>query len=166
MEQLQDEVRKYLQHDPTNYGKVAKRMYNIFRLTGRYEEAAFLRELFDEPTTMLYQVWALILTIEDAFKPGASIPLDSLLAQCDQLILAVVDALEGVQEVEVVRHLLKLRDSLSRQKIGQALSAPAEAARDEVINVVNNFFYDKLSAMPAIRAYMEMMRHSGSPGQV
>jgi hypothetical protein len=42
---------------------VAKRLYNIFRLTGRYPEAAFLRELFDEPATMLYQVWSLIRTI-------------------------------------------------------------------------------------------------------
>jgi len=153
--QLQNEVRNYLTHDPANYGKVAKRMYNIFRLTGRYEEAAFLRELFDEPTTILYQVWSLIQTIEDAFTPSASIPLDDLLAQCDQLILDVVQALEGAEETEIVRQLLRLRNALSRQQIGQTLDAPAEAARDEVINAVNNFFYEKLTALPAIKAYME-----------
>jgi hypothetical protein len=48
VQQLEKEVRKYLGKG-ANYGKAAKRMYNIFRLTGRYEEAAFLRELFDEP---------------------------------------------------------------------------------------------------------------------
>ncbi|MBN1262415.1 MAG: hypothetical protein JXB35_17175, partial [Anaerolineae bacterium] len=37
---LEGQVEKYLQTAPANYGKVAKRMYNIFRLTGRYEEAA------------------------------------------------------------------------------------------------------------------------------
>src|SRR5674476_504387 len=57
--QLEHEVEKYLKKDPRNYGKVAKRMYNIFRLTGRYNEAAFLRELFDEPATILYQVGSL-----------------------------------------------------------------------------------------------------------
>ena len=41
--------------DPANYGKVAKRLYNIFRLTGRWQEAAFVRELFDEPAALLYQ---------------------------------------------------------------------------------------------------------------
>ncbi len=46
--QLEHEVNKYLTKD-INYGKAAKRMYNVFRLTGRYEEAAFIRELFDEP---------------------------------------------------------------------------------------------------------------------
>ncbi len=72
VKQLEHEVNKYLTKD-VNYGKVAKRMYNIFRLTGRYEDAAFLRDLFDEPTTMLYQVWSLIRTIDDAFKPGTEI---------------------------------------------------------------------------------------------
>ena len=69
VEQLEHEVHKYLTKD-VNYGKVAKRMYNIFRLTGRYEEAAFLRELFDEPATILYQVWSLIRTIDDAYSSG------------------------------------------------------------------------------------------------
>ena len=130
-------------------------MYNVFRLIGRYEEAAFLRELFDEPATMLYQVWSLIRTIDDCFKPGASISGDTVLSQADNLILAVIKALEGDQETEVVRYLLRLRDSLSRQQVGQELSAEAEAARAEVINIVNNFFYERLTAVPEIRAYME-----------
>ena len=77
--QLEKEVRKYLTKD-VNYGKVAKRMYNIFRLTGRYDEAAFLRELFDEPATILYQVWSLIRTIDDTVKPGSSIKMEYVLA--------------------------------------------------------------------------------------
>jgi hypothetical protein len=152
---LEREVHKYLAADPANYGKVAKRMYNIFRMIGRYEEAAFLRELFDEPTTVLYQVWSLIRTIDDAFQPGASIPLENLLAQTDHLILAVIDALEGDKETEIVRHLLRLRDALSKQHVGQTLGGPAEAARAEVINIVNNFFYEKLTALPSLKAYME-----------
>jgi hypothetical protein len=152
--QLEKEVNKYLTKD-INYGKAAKRMYNVFRLTGKYEEAAFLRELFDEPTTMLYQVWSLIRTLDDAFEPGASIPLDEILKQADQLILAVIRSLEGEQESEVVRYLLRFRDILSRQESGQTLTAEAEAARAEVINIVNNFFYDRLTAVPPIKTYMD-----------
>ncbi len=153
VEQLEKEVHKYLTKSP-NYGKAAKRMYNIFRLTGRYEEAAFLRELFDEPTTMLYQVWSLIRTIDDCFTPDSSISPEYVLAQADQLILAVIKTLEGDQETEIVRMLLRLRDSLTRQAPRQELTSEAEAARAEVINIVNNFFHEKLSAMPAINAYM------------
>jgi hypothetical protein len=155
--QLEKEVHKYLTKD-VNYGKAAKRMYNIFRLTGRYEAAAYIRELFDEPTTMLYQVWSLIRTIDDCFKPGSSISLDNVLAQADNLVLAVIDALEGDQEVEIVRYLLRLRDSLTRQRSGEELTREAESARAEVINLVNNFFYEKLSAVPSIQAYMAQVQ--------
>lgn len=152
--QLEKEVNKYLTKD-VNYGKVAKRLYNIFRLTGRYGDAAFLRDLFDEPATMLYQVWSLIRTMDDAFMPGSGITQDQLLSQADQLILAVIRVLEGNQEEEIVRLLLRLRDTLSRQDQAQGLSAAAEAARAEVINLVNNFFYDKLTAVPTIKEYMD-----------
>jgi hypothetical protein len=154
--QLEKEVQKYVTKDP-NYGKAAKRMYNIFRLTGRYHEAVYLRELFDEPTTVLYQVWSLIRTIDDTFKPGGSIPLETILAQADRLILNVVDVLEGDKETEIVRILLRLRDILSKEKHGQELSPQAEAARAEIINLVNNFFYEKLTGLPPIKAYMETL---------
>jgi hypothetical protein len=152
--QLEKEVNKYLTKD-VNYGKAAKRMYNVFRLTGRYEEAAYLRELFDEPTTMLYQVWSLIRTLDDSFVPGSEISIDHILAQADELIVSVIDTLEGDQETEIVRHLLKLRDSLSRQKSTDYLSSEAEAAREQVINIVNNFFYKNLTSIPTIKAYMD-----------
>ena len=154
VEQLEHEVNKYMTKD-VNYGKVAKRLYNIFRLTGRFEEAAFLRELFDEPTTMLYQVWSLIRTIDDVSHPGTEMTTERLLTQADHLIMAVVQALEGEEEAEIVRLLLRLRDELSHHEMGQALDAAAEAARAQVINVVNNFFYEKLTGMPQIKAYID-----------
>jgi hypothetical protein len=158
--QLEHEVSKYLTKD-VNYGKVAKRMYNIFRLTGRYEDAAYLRDLFDEPTTMLYQVWSLIRTMDDADNPGSGITMDQLVEQADQLILAVIKVLEGDQEAEIVRLLLRLRNALSNQEHEQVLSVAAEAARSEVINLVNNFFYEKLTAIPTIKAYMDGVSSTG-----
>lgn len=152
--QLEKEVNKYLTKD-INYGKAAKRMYNVFRLTGRYEEAAYLRELFDEPTTMLYQVWSLIRTIDDSFSPGSAISMDVVLSHADELIISVITALEGDQETEIVRRLLKLRDTLTRQDTTDELSAETEAAREHVINIVNNFFYEKMNSIPTIKAYMD-----------
>jgi hypothetical protein len=161
VEQLEHEVQKYLTKD-LNYGKVAKRMYNIFRLTGRYEEAAFLRELFDEPATILYQVWSLIRTIDDAYSSGSSISQDELVAAADRLIMDVIKALEGEQESQIVSHLLKLRDALSRPEAGKSLTAEAEAARAEVINIVNNFYYTRLTGMPAIKVYMDGFGPAGT----
>ena len=87
--------------------------------------------------------------------PGSGISLSQILSHADQLILQVVDALEGEQETEIVRHLLRLRSSLSQEGDRERLSAASDAARAEVINIVNNFFYEKLTAMPTIKAYIE-----------
>lgn len=152
--QLEHEVNKYLTKD-INYGKAAKRMYNVFRLTGRYEEAAFIRELFDEPASMLYQVWSLIRTMDECSRPGSSIAVGSVRAQADELILSVISALEGDEETAVVRHLMKLRRSLDHVETGQALTSEAENARAEVINIVNNFFYEKLTGLPALKLYID-----------
>lgn len=152
--QLEKEVNKYLTKD-LNYGKAAKRMYNIFRLTGRYEEAAFVRELFDEPATVLYQVWSLIRTIDDVFDETSSIPLEAMQEQADKLILSVVEALEGEKESEIIRYLLRLQRSLSQREMGEGWKAQVEAARAEVINLVNNFFCERLTALPSIQAYID-----------
>lgn len=159
--QLEKQVRAYVTKD-RNFGKAAKRMYNIFRLTGRYGDAAFLRELFDEPATVLYQVWSLIRTIDDCFHPGSSVQIDYMLAQTDQLILAVVKVLEGAEEQEIVRELLQLREILAREHQGEPLSGRAEAARAEVINLVNNFYYDRMSGVPSIKAYMDEVAGAAS----
>jgi hypothetical protein len=155
--QLEKEVYKYTVKSP-NYGKAAKRMYNIFRLTGKYIEAAYLRELFDEPTTILYQVWTLIRTIDESFQPGSMIEPATILGQADKLIIGVVDALEGEQETEIVRRLLRFKELLAENVNKGELSPQAEAAREEVINIVNNFFYEKLTGIPQIQEYMDSMK--------
>lgn len=156
--QLEKEVYKYLTKD-VNYGKVAKRMYNIFRLTGKYSEAAFLRELFDEPATILYQIWSLIRTIDDAYVPGSSITNEQMVASADNLILEVIRALEGDEETEIVKHLLNLRSALAQPEARDQLTIEAEAARGRVINIVNNFFFERLAAMPTIKEYMNEVQN-------
>jgi len=152
--QLENEVRKYVSGHP-NYGKVAKRLYNIFRLTGQYAEAAYLRELFDEPTTMLYQVGTLIRTIEESFQPGSEIDVEAIIGQTDKLILAVVETLEGEQEAEITRQLLRLRGLLAKDASRGQLSPEVSAAQSELANIVNNFFYEKLTGVPTIRSFIE-----------
>jgi hypothetical protein len=150
--QLEGEVEKYLVKHP-NYGKAAKRMYNIFRLSGRYQEAAYIRELFDEPASMLYQVWSLIRTIDEAASSEGAFSRELMLEQADSLILSAVDVLEGAKEQEILKHLLRLKDRLANPELPPASDA-VQAARAEVINQVNNFFYDRLTGMPSIREYM------------
>ncbi|NES23327.1 MAG: hypothetical protein F6K41_31520, partial [Symploca sp. SIO3E6] len=153
--QLQKEVKKYFKPDNPNYGKAAKRLYNIFRLNGQYEEAAFLRELFDEPAALLYQVHALVRTVQEATEQSTVFDIDNILDQTDDLIMSVIKVLEGEEELEIVRHLLRLSRCISRQEEGVPLGPQVKAARSEVMNIVNNFFYDKMTALPTIKAYID-----------
>jgi hypothetical protein len=149
---LDKEARKYL-GDP-NYGKAARRMYNLFRMDGRYAEAAYIRELFDEPASMLYQVWSLIRTMEEAVDPASPMDVETALDQADQLVIGVVGALDGGEETEVVKALLALRDSMAQVERGESWTAEVEGARARVINLVNSFFHDRLTGLPTIAEYM------------
>lgn len=155
--QLEGEVRKYLTKS-LNYGKAAKRMYNVFRLSGRHLDAAFVRELFDEPATILYQVWSLIVTLDNATQPGSAIPIDDVRAQADALVLEVVKALDGPEEAEIVEALQHLSRALESQPPGEERTALVDGAQAQVVNLVNTFFRDKLTAMPTIREYIEAIQ--------
>jgi hypothetical protein len=161
VEQLEKEVRKYLTKH-LNYGKAAKRMYNVFRLSGRHYDAAFVRSLFDEPATILYQVWSLIVTLDNATQPGSSIPIDDVRRQADALVLDVVKALDGPAEEEIVAAIQALARTLESQEPGEARTAAVEGAQARVINLVNTFFQDKLEAMPSIREYIAAMQSEAS----
>jgi hypothetical protein len=157
VDRLEEEVRKYLTKQ-LNYGKAAKRMYNIFRLSGRHLDAAYVRELFDEPATILYQVWSLISTLENATQPGTSIPIESVRDQTDTLMLQVIEMLEGDEEAEIVSALLGLRRTLEDQHAGERRTTDVEAAQARVINLVNTFFREKLEGVPTIREYILAMQ--------
>jgi hypothetical protein len=150
---LEHEVAKYVTRE-LNYGKAAKRMYNIFRLTGRYIDATYLRELFDEPAAMLYQVWALVRTIDDAVNPDEPTTMREATSQADALISDVARVLEGAEENELVRTLVRLRAELEAGSTGAALSQEAEAARGQLKNLVNTFFHDRLVGIPSINEYI------------
>ena len=158
-EALEKEVHKYL--GEPNYGKAARRMYNLFRMDGRYAEAAYIRELFDEPASMLYQVWSLIRTMEEAVDPASPMDVATALSQADELIIGVVGALDGGEETEVVKALLTLRESMAQSARGEDWDDDVEAARTRVSNLVNSFFHERLTGLSSISDYMA---HAATPG--
>jgi len=159
VQQLEHEVWKY-SVDHENWGKVARRLYNIFRLTGRYAEAAYIRELFDEPTTALYQVAALVRTLEEASEGVTPFDRELMVSQTDQLIMSAIKALDGPEEAEVVSKLLVLRDRVSGRL---PLDTKEEADRliEEALAAVNEYFRRRLVAVPEIAAYLDKVAASG-----
>ena len=156
--QLEHEVTKYSRRDPRNYGKVAKRLYNIFRLTGRWPEAAYVRELFDEPAALLYQVAALLDTVDEAINEGQSLDRNVLIDQIDRLIRTVVQVCEGPREGEIVDALLRLRDDLAgRRLLGGERDPLLATSYRQVGDLVNEYFQERLFLLPEIVEYLESL---------
>ncbi|MEP7159296.1 MAG: hypothetical protein ABI797_07695, partial [Chloroflexota bacterium] len=159
VEALEHEVWKYSVKEE-NWGKVARRLYNIFRLSSHYAEAAYIRELFDEPTSALYQVAALIRTLDDAAGAGSPFDNEVLISQTDKLIISAIQALDGPDEAKVVTQLLRFRDELSgRTTSGR--SDEVEALRSETMGAVNDYFHRRLIALPTIAEYLDKVAANG-----
>jgi len=162
VQQITGEVYKYT-HKHVNYGKAAKRMYNIFRLTGRHQAAALIRELFDEPAALLYQVWSLLDTVDDARRPDSTIDRETLVRQTDALIRNVVEVCEGPLETEIVMALIRLRDDVTgRVDLGADWGTLIADSRAKVEQLVNDFFEAKLLGIPEVREFLEGLEDSGS----
>ncbi len=157
VQQLSGEVHKFT-HKHINYGKAAKRLYNIFRLTGRHQTAALIRELFDEPAALLYQVWALLDTIDRASQSGSTLDHEALVQQTDGLIRDVVECCEGPLEVEIVMALIRLRDDITgRVELGEDWSMLVADSRAKVEQLVNEFFKAKLLGIPEVREFLDSL---------
>jgi hypothetical protein len=150
---LEHEVWKYLVEHPS-YGKVARRLYNVFRMNGHYEQAAFIRELFDEPITALYQVAALVETLGDATSSD-DFDAETMTTQIDQLIMSAIQALDGPEEAEMVNHLLRLRNSISRREEAADRAEDMAGISDAAMKSVNDYFERMLRSMPEIDAYLK-----------
>ena len=164
VERLTDEVYKYTVKEP-NYGKAARRMYNIFRLTGRYAEAAYIRELFDEPVTALYQLAALLRTLDEAADGGDAFQTDAMVAQVDQLIMSAIAALDGPAEAEMVGRLLRLRDSVAARADEATRAEDVAEARHDAMVAVDEYFKRVLTAVPSVDAFLDGVAAAHGAGQ-
>ncbi len=151
---LEHEVWKYTVKEP-NFGKAARRMYNVFRMNGMYGEAAFIRELFDEPVTALYQVSALIRTLDDAASSGDAFDTGTMVTQVDGLIMSAIQALDGPDESKMVGYLLQLRNSLQARESHEQRSDEMSGIQDAALGAVNSYFERALRSVPEIDAYLE-----------
>jgi hypothetical protein len=154
VEGLRHEIWKYIVEHPS-YGKVARRLYNVFRMSGRYPEAAFIRELFDEPITALYQVAALIDTLNDAADSGDDFDAETMTEQVDKLIMSAIQALDGPAEAEMVGHLLKLRNSIQQRGAEADRAEDMTDVQDAAMKAVNDYFERALRSVPTIDAYLK-----------
>ena len=152
---MRGQVRHYA-HEEVNYGKVAKRLYNLFRLTDQLEAAAYVRELFDEPQARLYQVPGLLEAADAARDQRSGIEQATVLQQLDHIIRAVIEIGVGKPEAELVLQLVYLRDDIK----DNADSPDAkwhellDAVTEQCLTLINEYFRERLFALPEIAEYL------------
>ncbi len=155
---LEKEIVKYTRGDHPNYGKAAKRMYNVFRLTGRYEEAAYIRELFDEPAALLYQVSALLDGLIDLGGDPSAIDRGTLTQQIDALIRDISDVAEGPSETGLIMSLLRIRDDITGLRdLGEGWGITLIQMQDDIGEMVNAYFKEQLYGIPVVAEYLEKL---------
>jgi hypothetical protein len=124
-------------------------------MNGHYAEAAYLRELFSEPVTALYQVAALIQTLSDAADSGGDFDPETMTEQVDGLIMSAIQALDGPAEAEMVGHLLKLRNSIQARRAESDRAEDMTDVQTAAMKAVNDYFERALRSVPTIDAYLK-----------
>lgn len=153
-ERLESEVRACVGREPKNFGRAALRMYNIFRLRGLHEEAESVRQLFDGPARVLYLVWSLLNTLDEAADPDSPIDRCTVLTEADERIASLSRALGRVEQADVITHLIHLRQVISREQCLDGRSESIALARHKVVLLLNDYFYDRLTAVPFLRNHV------------
>ncbi len=138
----------YLRADPTAFEKVAKRLYNLCRITGRYAEAIYLRELFDEPAARLHQGrTALRLLIVDC---------DRDLPTARATLLDLVNDLNpALGDDEMCRQAAATCQALPTEATAELLRRAMESLDAALTNAVSIAFGMRLHAYPPIARLMD-----------
>jgi len=155
---MRSEVHHYTT-DEQNYGKAAKRLYNLFRVADELEAAAYVRELFDEPQARLYQVPVLLYAADVALDPQSGIDRDTVLRQIEIVATAIADATDGDDERDLLAQLDRLRAQAEAEggRDGDWAGVLADV-RERSLAIVSDYFRDRLLAHDRVRELLEEIR--------
>ena len=105
--------------------------------------------------TALYQVAALIRTLDDAANSGDDFDVETMTAEVDRLIMSAIQALDGPEEAEMVGHLLRLRNSIQKRGTEADRADDMTGIQNAALGAVNSYFERALRSVPEIDAYLQ-----------
>ncbi len=151
--QLDKEIAKYTTEGKENWGKVAKRLYNIFRITNRPGPADFLRQLFDDPAARLYQVGGALYAAGQAMGKSRLTP-EAIDAQVEGLVDIVRECYTRTDKEELISKLRQLT-SLDDQSRKAAVDEITEKANDEVSDYFKGRLMENADIADYVRGVIE-----------
>jgi hypothetical protein len=121
---MEREIAKYCLSSSPDFAKVAKRLYNFCRLTGRFADAVYVRELFDEPAARMHQ---LRLKLEMTGLLTETERIDAARSLC-----ALADLPQAWCAEDDRVHLRHWADQLQSDSFGKLLEEVNESAQQMV----------------------------------
>ena len=158
---MKEQVYHYTKITPS-YGKAAKRLYNLFRVSDELESAAFVRELFDEPAARLYQITGLLEAADAALDLASGIDRDTVMRQLDLVAETIAYATDGTEEAALLAAVERMRAAaLEEGREGASWADVLVDVRADCAELVNEFFRSRLLGYEPIRAAVESIGASG-----
>jgi hypothetical protein len=149
--QLEGEIRKYTAAGHENYGKVAKRLYNIFRITGRAGPAAHLRGLFDDPPARLYQIPATLYALGQVLG-GRRLDAEVVESQLSGLI-DILETCYAGEDCEELVALVRVLPQLEGDQRREAVDRLTDVANAQV----SAYFETEIRKDADIAAYLDSL---------
>jgi hypothetical protein len=151
LEQIAGEIAKYSSEGHENYGKVAKRLYNITRILRRDADAAYLRQLFDDPPARLYQVGGTMHALSEAIRADR-LDRETIVAQLVALEGTIADCYAGADRDEIVALVRRLPD-MDEDELLAASDRIAAASNTQV----SDYFQQKIDESPGLRSVYDLV---------
>ncbi|HVE77001.1 MAG TPA: hypothetical protein VND22_09615 [Actinomycetota bacterium] len=156
--QLEKEIVKHSTPGKENWGKVAKRLYNIFRITNKSQPAEYLRQLFDDPAARLYQVAGALYALRQTMGKRRLTP-ETIEGQIDGIVAIIRECYTRPDKEELVtkaKQLTSMEDAQREVTVDEI----SEKTNDEV----SDYFKDRLTQEPEIADYLGTLRVESAPG--
>ncbi|MEO6511595.1 MAG: hypothetical protein ABIO16_11435 [Nocardioides sp.] len=163
LEQIAGEIAKYSSEGHENYGKVAKRLYNITRILRRDADASYLRQLFDDPPARLYQVGGTMHALSEAIRADR-LDRETIVAQLVALEGTIADCYAGTDRDEILELVRRLPE-MDEDELLAAADRIAAASNTQV----SDYFQQKIDESPGLKSVYDLVikqapgKSGGSP---
>ncbi len=151
---LETRVRELVGSEPKDFARATILIYDIYRLGDEQETAREIAGLFDVPAVVLFQLPPLVRSIEQMGPTPTAAALDEALERLDDLSRLVVMALDGDTHADIVARLIDLGEAVGMIPRDPVRLETIATAADHLTHLVNAFFFDRLTAIPALRSYV------------
>ncbi len=150
---LEREINRVMGREPKDLARAAVLLYDLCRVVGHTEEAEYLERIFDRPAIVLYQLSVLLRSLHWSLGDAPKQTFQEATTRTDDLLRLVLVSLEGGDDPSIVTALLDLRGRL-QEASDSGRTDGLSYSINHLTQHVNDFFFDRLTALPTLREYV------------